>query len=460
MKIDQPIVFYDNKSDVNHENIFCKYECIYDLHSPNNSLLPFIVKRPSSPKQITGFRVECYGDDQTVQQLDVNLLSIACTVIENDEKFDLIVYDGSDLGLNLDCGHWQIVVTAETEVFYSEIISVGDFTKDDAPYWKLAWSSECGKINVPFDGLPNGFEFYMFLNGDVEWGVPQYEQEITDVADGLGKRVIESQRFTKVYTLESGFVPEFIVDAMSFSILNDKLELQYKNSTDRVELLETEFAQEPDENGCYHEVSLQFKLEEDRCSGSCCTELEKTSCISQSSVINIISSALPIAQGAIEVIPPNEGDCYYISIFTIGCPLGSWCDNLGRIACWNGSGWDFTELNEFDVIYDQSLGVFLMKEGTGLAAVLSEIPLITFTSLPSFPFTTLDVEATISPCYFGRLEWSYDNGSTWSEVAGTFTYQELKNGVTVAPRNGNPTQIRLVMFNYNCPEIIGNSVNV
>lgn len=449
--IPQPLTFYTDANDVNYLKPLCQDECVYKLNSPNDTLLPFIIKRVSSPLPVTVFKVQCF-DGTGIVVLDATKVVIAHTNIIDGISYDYLVYDGQSLGVTIDCGQHQAVVSDGTDTWYSEIFTIGDWSASNSPFVRVDYSSTCPIEGVPYDSIP-AFNFYFFLNDGVNYGLPTVTQDIQSEQDNFGREITIAQKFSTVWLLQSGSIPMYLVDAWVFCLLHDTITLTGENNGNVVTIENVELNHIPDDNGCTNEVDLNFKIKPDLVQGSCCDEDLECSCLEITAENQIIDFVLAIDQTAIETAVPTLGDSYSIQIAGIGCPSVTWCDHLGERATWNGTGWDYTAPTAGDILYDNTTASFWVY-----GASWKQVPLIT--SAVSTGVDTWNIRGQIALCYFARLDFSYDNGASWTEVGAYLTYEEFQNplGTDVSSKLGTATDIRVVMYNYNCSEIIGNSV--
>ena len=450
--ISQPLTFYTEATDVDYLKPLCKDECVYELNAPNDTILPFIIRRLSSPDPVTGFKAQCY-DGTGVVVLDPTKVVIAHSNIIDGISYDYLVYDGQSLGLTLDCGQRQVEVTDGTNTWYSEIFTVGDWSAGNSPYVRVDYLSDCALEGIPYDAIPS-FNFYFFLNQGVTWGLPQVSQEIQSETDNFGREIQTSVRFDTVWILQTGAIPMYLVDAWVFCVLHDTVTFTEENNGKVVTITNVELTHEPDDNGCTNEVNLNFKIEPDIVQGSCCDEdIECGECIELATALEVQSFVLAIQQPTIEALPPAVGETWAIINNATGCPSVEWCDHLNELATWNGTGWDYTVSAEWDVAYFVGLGFATFR-----SSVWVVVPLIT--SVTSVSTGVWNVRGNIHTCYYARIEFSYDSGVSWTEDAGYFTESEFSApaGVDIASKLSGPTDIRIIMYNYNCPEIEGNTV--
>ena len=174
-------------------------------------------------------------------------------------------------------------------------------------------------------------------------------------------------------------------------------------------------------------------------------------CIEELTSIQIVDFELAMNQLLVEALPPTVGDIYAIENDALGCPSVDWCNHLNELATWNGVDWDYSSPAEGDIAWKSPNFYWFTS------SVWTLIPNIT--TVTSIGINSWNVIGDAHPCYFVRMEFSYDGGTTWPTIAGYFTASEFSAGVDIASV-AVPTHTRAVMFNYNCPSITSKSASL
>jgi len=449
--ISQPLTFYTDATEVDYLKPLCKDECVYELNAPNDSLLPFIIKRQSIPDPINYFRIQCF-DGSGLVNIDPTKIVIAHSNIIDGIAYDYLVYDGQDIGITIDCGQHQAVINDSVNTWYSEIFTVGDWSAGNSPYVRVDYFNDCALEGVPYDAIPS-FNFYFFLNQGVTWGLPQVSQEIQSETDNFGREIQTSVKFDTLWLLQTGSIPLYLVNAWVFCVLHETVTFTEENNGKVVTITNVELTHEPDDNGCTNEIDLRFKIEPDIVQGSCCDDIAEQcgECIEELTSIQIVDFELAMNQLLVEALPPTVGDIYAIENDALGCPSVDWCNHLNELATWNGVDWDYSSPAEGDIAWKSPNFYWFTS------SVWTLIPNIT--TVTSIGINSWNVIGDAHPCYFVRMEFSYDGGTTWPTIAGYFTASEFSAGVDIASV-AVPTHTRAVMFNYNCPSITSKSASL
>lgn len=255
---------------------------------------------------------------------------------------------------DLPCGLRQINILFDivppaglSKRFMSELIDVREFNVLDNLYHKLEVSNSCALGNIPFENILFTQAYYF----DEETGVGEPESSVNESKeeDGLGNEKLVFSRITKLFILDTDYVPEYIVDFFFFTTQNDDVHITYPFEETNSQTITSQYKGRREINsdtmevagdwnniGCYNQVRLKFGLLDDMIKTACCQQLDKDGCIISS--YDIISFEDESQQAAIEGAIPNNGDCYIIT----GAPgVGGWKEHINEIACWNGVDWDY-----------------------------------------------------------------------------------------------------------------------
>ena len=120
-----PLRFYGSTSDKLKNKEYMHEENENLQLCPKNTLIDFQIQRAPSPETITEFKV--YSEnDVLIQTLPTTLITITTVMTENNQM-DILVYNHSELDVDLDCGVYYIKVSDGEMTRYSEDFRVVNY---------------------------------------------------------------------------------------------------------------------------------------------------------------------------------------------------------------------------------------------------------------------------------------------------------------------------------------------
>lgn len=282
--------FYDKRANqnMNRENV--AKNCIYELISPKDSLLPFQLLLPAEMyAKPTKWSVFTLGGIEI--DLTRNLSFIFDKITENGAYF---VYNGEvlefaeNVSLNLDCGFYYSVLEIGGEKYYSEVFCVKNFKKSDpTDYVKIEISNSTDLSPLIYKIGSDKFVQNIYLDTFVHVSEPEIEEEMEK--DGNDKDVPVFQKLI-VRNRMQVVLPDFINIALSASQLHDEITVtteqgKRKGFVDRLTL-----SSAVEDNGSY--ITTDILLEQDL--------LVKTNCD------QFIKNIDDETEARIEVLEKNE----------------------------------------------------------------------------------------------------------------------------------------------------------
>lgn len=429
----QPTRFYKTLEEQNRFKAQCLTDCIIAPIVPCNFLPYFVIERGDTEYfDIVRFESKCI-DGGDVESLSTARFS-ACTF----DGIDYIVHDAEFKDPCINCGlHYFEVEDSDGNIWYSDLFEVKDFEFGDDDYYYVSWKNSKPINKVEYSASNR---FYYWFAADANIGVPEYRKQIETVEDGFGKEKRTFELLEKFYLVDTGNIPEFIVDAIEFASMNDDLTLTIPNQeTVVIDKLETSV--EWNDDGCYANTTIRFIIE------SCiiddgCGDI-KDGCIDEIAE-DVLQGLDASTQTGVELSLPADGDRYLITTddFASG---NSWAANVGSVATWNASlnDWDFQEQVEGSYFHATIPNFyFLITGGIGLRVFV-------INSASDAGLGIADIVGEIPPNTWCRVLYSSGGGySAWSTI---FTSAQISAGVQIGALLTPATYtFRLDVFNHNC----------
>lgn len=282
--------FYDKRANQNMNKENVSKNCIYQLISPNDSLLPFQILIPAEMyAKPTKWSVFTLGGIEI--DLTRNLSLIFEKITENGAYF---VYNGEilefaeNVNLKMDCGFYYSVLEIGGEKYYSEVFCVKNFRKSDTTnYVKIEISNSTDLSPLIYKIGSEKFVQNIYLDTFVHVSEPEIEEEMEK--DGNDKDVPVFQKLI-VRNRMQVMLPDFLNIALSASQLHDEITVtteqgKRKGFVDRLTL-----SSAVEDNGSY--ITTDILLEQDL--------LVKTNCD------QFIKNIDDETEARIEVLEKNE----------------------------------------------------------------------------------------------------------------------------------------------------------
>lgn len=229
----------------------------------------------------------CFVSDAEDIILDTELLKIKTIEIDG-VLWDYIYYCGDDLGQTLDCGKFESIIQSD-KTYYSEIITVKDFADATSPYLLIEWYNTCDLGGIYYSDC-----FYNKLWLDAVIAEPSYPIEESGQNNGENKFVATFQKWQKIRQIQTGEVPEFLVDALTLMKLHDTINITYPL---REEATSVDAAVEIEQVnprvtwlflGCTANIAIDFIVDEVVVDSSCCRPMTIPAC--EEANYNVIDS--------------------------------------------------------------------------------------------------------------------------------------------------------------------------
>lgn len=359
--------------------------------------------------------------------------------------FTYLIYNGFEVE-DLPCGIQQLriefpdmPIVTNTGIFISELVDIRDFNSVNNEYHKLTIDNSCALGNIPYEDVRFSQIYYFAKDGLV--GIPEYNIDETQEEDGLGNKKKIFSRTEKLFTLDTQWIPEYIVDFLQFATVHSDIRItfpfDFSSQLNLTSQYQGERCIDNDtmtaesnwmEVGCYSQVLLKFALEDSIIKTACCQQLDKQGCIESSYDIQIIECY--DQQEIIEAIPPSVGDCFLIKPLSecpaCGGPCNDWYDHPDEIACWTVEGeWEYTEPIENTIITDLSTGNEWFWSAASGWKIMNSAESVSATS------STITINGYIlTTILSGYLYYRVSGQVTWTNF-GVFTSAELAAGITI-----------------------------
>lgn len=221
--------FYNKRVNQNlyRENV--ALNCIYELITPNDCLLPFQILLPAEYyAQPTKWSVFTLGGIEIDLTRNLDLLFIKIT--ENGVYF---VYNGDvlefseNIDLKLECGFYYSVLEIGGLEYFSEVFCVKNFKKEDpVKYVKFDISNTTDLSPLIYQIGSNKFVQNIYLDTFVHVSEPEVEEEMEK--DGNDKDVPVFQKLI-VRNRMQVMLPDFLNIALSAAQLHNELALTTEN---------------------------------------------------------------------------------------------------------------------------------------------------------------------------------------------------------------------------------------
>lgn len=245
--------------NINRENV--SKNCIYQLISPNDSLLPFQLLIPAEmyakPKKWSVINMEGIEVDLTR-----NLSLIFEKITENGAYF---VYNGNvlefseNINLNIECGFYYSVLEIGGESYYSEVFCVKNFKKSEPTnYIKIEISNSTDLSPLIYKIGSEKFVQNIYLDTFIHVSEPEIEEEMEK--DGNDKDVPIFQKLI-VRNRMQVVLPDFINIALSAAQLHDEITVTTEQGKKKGFVDRLTISSAVEDNGSY--ITTDILLEQD-----------------------------------------------------------------------------------------------------------------------------------------------------------------------------------------------------
>ena len=443
--IPQPLPVYNNIED----SYFYRKDCGFKdktIVSDLRHIPSFILNRDTSINSTFTFeQVDREGNVCTT--FTISETPCFSNVFIGDDVKDIIAFDFPNTNIDLCCGYYHIKITDGNNIWYTELINFKDFNSLNSDYTKIEFANDCNieGIQIPFRLCPDfRFRFYLNeLNGEC-CPVRTLESEIEQ--DNLLQDVETSKVYKKSYNFKTFLIPHFLVDA--FYLMSTITETGYVNIYPKkenqniytgtsVKNISIEKIGE-DKKCCFEQLQISFQRENNIVNNGCCGDIGEVQCVtSEKTFFDITDSA---SQNFYENAGLGIDDCFFINT-DLNNTGNDWSSNVGKIAVWNGSSWNYTD-NTSTIVTNNVNGELYELSG----GVFVRTPIMSVTN--NGPGTAV-LKASIPDGYLGSLCYS-DDGINFTDMGG-YSTSDFSSGIAVI---GFPQRLfRVKINNYNCEEL-------
>jgi hypothetical protein len=209
----QPLRFYDKVSKQNRNLSWASSdETIFRLIAPNNSLLPFQIRRLLRQEPMVFIGLTDL-DGNIIQDLTLEFPPGSLEYVPTSNGDEYFVYYGADLYSNIPPGMFYLTITDGVETWYSEVFeSISFDIYQSNCFLRVVWSGVCDYEPYLFNINGQQFNFVMFL--DTEIGRPEYENKIEAFEDSNYNITPTFKKMVKRYSF-TDVVPEYMVDVFN-----------------------------------------------------------------------------------------------------------------------------------------------------------------------------------------------------------------------------------------------------
>lgn len=245
-----PLVFYDDilKQDRFKEN---NKSDIFKLLALNDRLIPFQF-RDADTQSLTSIGV--YREDGTLlTNLQLNLFS---SISISGFKYFIwnanqALKNTSGANISLPCDRYYLRANLTSKVYFSEIFTVIDNPLD---YLMLEWTNINGDVDPVY--YQSGYKSRLYIDTFITKGIPSIE--INQDKDGFGNPVILSKKMVENYEISLELVPNYLLDAINFMSLHDKIFVRTKGNNRSGDMENTTIDFEQVERYSLFEVTVKF----------------------------------------------------------------------------------------------------------------------------------------------------------------------------------------------------------
>lgn len=192
--------FYDSKLKQSRFSSVCGKLQDFNLFSPTNRFLPFMIKKPKDGQLIDCIKVLSAHDDSLKKLVVPAWFSYK---MFSDAAYDYIFYYGGVVQtLNLACGQYYLQVGN----WFSEVFTVH---ADVSKLLKVEWNHEGNVGEAIYQG---GFVQRLYL--DAVLADPDYKIEQEGDENGDDEFIASFTRVVKRYKFQTFLLPEFLIDVL------------------------------------------------------------------------------------------------------------------------------------------------------------------------------------------------------------------------------------------------------
>lgn len=248
--------------------------CGYRLLMPNDTILPFQFFYENNDATIVRWQVYDLDGVATIS-LDQSMLTII-EVSNTDTPVDYVVFDGRNLGGTIipQGYHYCEIEDSRGNIFYSEdFFTVGKSEEEMMLcHSYLAWSHDCQFVgNIMY---PMGFVARMYFETGVE-PVSQSPVIVREYDENGNKdKILRRQRRETTFSLDVGYVPWYLADALTEMSLHKNIYYNLPNDMGEGQLTQVNVKTKWDEFGvnCVAFTEIEFQLADATVTDGCCDD--------------------------------------------------------------------------------------------------------------------------------------------------------------------------------------------
>lgn len=273
-----------------------------------------------------------------------------CTI----DGVDYIAYNGFAFNETINCGRKYVIVSDSVSEYYSDVVDVRDFDPANNDLFKIRLEQDCDLGNIPYSSLV-GFNQYLWLSNETLIGEPEfsYEEEVEE--DGHGREEVIFQKIGTLHVFDSGEQPEYILSWLQFAPLHERVFIKDKILAEK-EVDNYTVTNQWLQTGCYGNMTVKFRYEDDLISNSCCDTIQKDACLGATHTCDSYQDKG--ARFSLE-IPDNVGKCFIIN--DVGADPEEWDGHEGEIATWNGTSWDYEVPTDYLIVDVENPGTLPLQ---------------------------------------------------------------------------------------------------
>lgn len=289
----------------------------------------------------------------------------------------------------------------------------------------IEWKSDCDFGNTYYG---SGFANRFYCPPDAPLGEPTYRITREGTTNGDGDFIESFRKRQKVYNVELGLVPEYVLDALMDMQLHPIKNIYLPDCEGYAEITDVNVSASWEFNGCYANVQIQFSIGQIVETG-CCGNLSQCLECCQTAWLGIPETP---EDGKYYIDPPN-GKLYLavgIVLQEVSCDSGYVCHHeddheVDEAVC--PTGWILSD------------GIYV------------EVPSVLSITPDASSSTAYIVKALLLSGYIGQLEVSSDGGSSWSNEGTPLNDVDWLNvGKLVSIPTGETRLYRIYSYAPNC----------
>ena len=208
----------------------------FGLKCPRKRLVPFQI--PIDSGGSISWKLVNPADDSGATFTAMNAVDLT---VAQDSVSGMVWVEwrgNSDLTVTPDCGFWEVWVTVDGIVYYSEVLHLRE-DDEPTPVWQMTFGHNTDKGTVLYQ---NGYQ-QIFYPTKFAWDRLEINRDEEQSVDGYGNVTLKFSRTTARFRLEVADIPDYAVSF--FSKCGDLDTAIFEDGTNTVEMANIDFEHRP-----------------------------------------------------------------------------------------------------------------------------------------------------------------------------------------------------------------------